>query len=96
MLSRFAILSIRGAFMGFLWNLPFLKIAKWKPIWKPPLWNFIIARNSVFVNTKRKVFAQMLRFWLDEYVTLVELYYLVGAVFIDLVIDLFANLFGFI
>ena len=73
-----------------------MKSAKWKPIWKSPLWNFIIARISVFVNTKRKVFAQMLRFGLAEYVTLVEGYYLVGSVLIDLEIDFFPNLFGFI
>jgi hypothetical protein len=65
MLSRIEIASIRGAFMGFLWNLPFLKIAKWKPIWNSPLWNFIIARNPLFANAKREVFAQMLRFWLE-------------------------------
>jgi hypothetical protein len=57
MLSRLEIASIRGAFMGFLWNFSFLKIAKWKPIWKSPLWNFIIARNSLFANAKREVFA---------------------------------------
>jgi hypothetical protein len=54
MLSRFEILSIRGAFMEFLWNFSISQIAKWKPIWKPPLWNFIIPRNMDFANTKKE------------------------------------------
>jgi hypothetical protein len=65
MLHRFKIASIRGAFMGFLWNFPLSKIAKWKPIWKSSLWNFIIALTPLFANAKREVFAQMLRFWLE-------------------------------
>jgi hypothetical protein len=51
--------------MEHLWNFPFFKIAKWKPIWKSPLWNFIIAQTPVFVNAKREVFAQILQFWLE-------------------------------
>ena len=58
--------------------------------------DIIIAQNPLFANAKREVFAQMLRFGLAEHIALVELYYLVGSVLIDLVIDLFANLFGFI
>ena len=58
--------------------------------------DIIIAQNPLFANAKREVFAQMLRFGLAEHIALVELYYLVGSVLIDLVIDLFANLFCFI
>ena len=62
MLSRLEILSIRGTFMEHLWNFSISQIAKWKPIWKSPLWNFIIARNPLFANAKREVFAKNLRF----------------------------------
>ena len=65
MLSRLEIASIRGAFMEFLWNFPFFKIAKWKPTWKSPLWNFIITQNYAFVNARREVFAKLLRFELE-------------------------------
>ena len=46
--------------MEVYWNFLALKSAKWKPIWKSPCWNFIIARNSVFANTRRKVVAKRL------------------------------------
>ena len=49
--------------MEVYWNFLALKSAKWKPIWKSPCWNFIIARNSVFVNTKREVFAENLQLY---------------------------------
>ena len=62
MLSRLEILSIRGTFMEHLWNFPLSKIAKWKPIWNSPLWNFIIAQNPLFANAKREVFSENLQF----------------------------------
>jgi hypothetical protein len=62
MLSRLEIASIRGTFMEHLWNFLLFKIAKWKPIWKPPYLNFIIARNSLFANAKKEVFAENLQF----------------------------------
>jgi hypothetical protein len=51
--------------MEHLRNFPLFKIAKWKPKWKPPAWNFIIPRNMDFANAKREVFAENLQFWLE-------------------------------
>ena len=49
--------------MEVYWNFLALKSAKWKLIWKSPCWNFIIARNTTFVNTKREVFAKNLQLY---------------------------------
>lgn len=46
--------------MEVLWDLLTLKIEQWKPNWKYPYWNFIIAQNAAFENTQREVFVSML------------------------------------